>query len=163
MYDKIANSAKFSRESCYICIKYSSAEDLSEKKMSRFSIKIDSKAPEFWRQNITTMCGLYDEKNNRIGFISAESNIAPIGSQLTTKPDSYTEPRIISLDSEECDHLTLLVYAIPHTLPEDNYIDFSPPFDLRITVLRDGEPFYSALHAINQWSGANIRIELPQK
>lgn len=131
--------------------------------MSRFSIKIECSNELFWRQNITVMCGLYDAENNLTGFISTESNIAPVGSQLSAKPDSYIEPRKIGLESEECDHITLLVYAIPHTLPEDNYIDFSPPFDMQITVFIDGKKLYSEPHPINQWSGANIRIELPQK
>lgn len=130
--------------------------------MGNFFIKIESEAKEFWRQNITAMCGLYDAEGNRIGFISAESSIAPVGSQLPSKPKAYPEPRTITLESEVCDQIVLLVYAVPHTLPESSNIDFSPPFDMRITVSHNEHIIYSERHPINQWSGANIRIELPQ-
>ena len=128
-------------------------------KMSRFKTVVSSKFDELWRYNIVVVCELCDKEGNRLEYNAEKSNIAPVGSNLTTMPEGYTTERTIRMESGEGDHINLLVYVIPHTLPATNDIHATKPFPLIIKVEADGKVVMNQVFNINQWSGENIAVK----
>ena len=54
----------------------------------------------------------------------------------------------------------LYVYIIPHTLPADNDIDATRPFDIELRISCNGRRIRSEKRRINQWSGASIELRV---
>ena len=103
-----------------------------------FTIEVTSRYEGWWRYNVALMCGCFDAADNRTGFASASSEIAPVGANLREPPATQAGRRHITLATDPCDHLMLYVYIIPHTLPADNDIDTTRPFDVELRISCDG-------------------------
>ena len=88
------------------------------KKDEGFSVEVESRYEGWWRYNVTILCGCFDADGNRIGFASAESVVAPVGSDLSAPPEGAAAERRIGIRSIACDHIVMYVYIVPHTLPE---------------------------------------------
>ena len=123
-----------------------------------YGIEIDSNYPEFWRYNIAVTCGLFDADNNQIGFVPAESTVAPVGSNLEKCPEGVEKSRSLVFTAGDCDHLRMYIYIIPHSLPSGRMIADCKPFPLSIKVSHAGRTLLHEKHEINQWSGASIEI-----
>ena len=78
-----------------------------------FTIEVTSRYEEWWRYNVALMCGCFDAANQRIGFASAASDVADVGSNLTERPDGIAADRSAVLETMPCDHLVLYLYIIP--------------------------------------------------
>ena len=57
------------------------------KKDEGFSVEVESRYEGWWRYNVTILCGCFDADGDRIGFASAESVVAPVGSDLSAPPE----------------------------------------------------------------------------
>lgn len=132
--------------------------------MSRkFTIHVHSDFTELWRYNTAAMCGGFDGAGERVGFVSAESTVAPVGANLKAAPDDAPRDRDLTLTTAACERITAYVYLIPNTLPLSREIDDCRPFPLHVWVTaNDGEVLYDVVHKVNQWSGCSIEIRLPQ-
>ena len=70
------------------------------KSVEKFTVEIRSGFDQWWRYNAALMCGAFDASGNRIGFASAESRVAEMGSNLEAPPEgldlhrSLTEGRV---------------------------------------------------------------------
>lgn len=127
--------------------------------MSVFKVSISSNFEELWRYNIVLVCELCSNKNERIDYLSKESYIAPVGSNLNTTPIDYSVDRALSITTKEGDYVNILVYVVPHTLPTTNDIFKTKPFPLIVKVVNDKkEVILNQAFKINQWSGDNIAI-----
>ena len=126
--------------------------------MSRFKIAVSSKFEELWRYNIIVVCELCSAEGERIDFISQESTIAPVGSNLATPPIDYDVKRDIVIESGEGDYANILVYVIPHTLPSTNDIYKTRPFKLTVKVSSGKSAILNKVFDVNQWSGDNITL-----
>jgi hypothetical protein len=127
--------------------------------MSSFKITISSRFEELWRYNIIAVCELCSAEGERIEYKSKESNIAPVGSNLSAPPVYYDSKRTIVLESGEGDFVNLLVYVIPHTLPSTSDIHKTRNFHLTVKVEADKEILLNQVFDINQWSGDNISLD----
>ncbi len=94
------------------------------------------------------------------GVRLGSSEIAPVGANLREPPATQAGRRHITLATDPCDHLMLYVYIIPHTLPADNDIDTTRPFDVELRISCDGRRIRSEKRRINQWSGASIELRV---
>ena len=92
------------------------------KKDEGFSVEVESRYEGWWRYNVTILCGCFDADGDRIGFASAESVVAPVGSDLSAPPEGAAAERRIGIRSIACDHIVMYVYIVPHTLPETREI-----------------------------------------
>ena len=128
-----------------------------------YKIRLTTSFKEFWRYNVALCCGCYDAQEQRCGFVAADSTIAPAGSHLAERPDDVEEARRLSFDVEDCHNIRLYLYIIPHTAPTSNIIGDVPPFDVKIEITHNKKCLYTKRHHINQWSGANINIELTRE
>ena len=141
----------------YLCPK---VKGTGMKKDEGFSVEVESRYEGWWRYNVTILCGCFDADGNRIGFASAESVVAPVGSDLSAPPEGAAAERRIGIRSIACDHIVMYVYIVPHTLPETREIGNVAPFDVRLRIGYGGVPFGDMHYRINQWSGASLEIKL---
>ena len=126
--------------------------------MSRFNVTVSSRFEELWRYNLVLVCELCSADGERIEFYSKESSIAPVGSNLVVPPADYDSDRTLSCECGEGNHLNILLYVIPNTLPTSNDIYNTKPFPLTIKVKCDGDIVLNQVFSINQWSGENITL-----
>lgn len=126
--------------------------------MSRFNVSVSSRFEELWRYNLVLVCELCSADGERIEFYSKESCVAPVGSNLVVPPNDYDSKRELSCECGEGDHLNILLYVIPNTLPVSNDIYNTKPFPLSMKVKCDGDIILNQVFSINQWSGENITL-----
>ena len=128
--------------------------------MSSFKVSVSSSFEELWRYNLVLVCEVCSANNERIEFLSEESFIAPVGSNLTTPPSDYSVDRKLSLTTKDGHYLNILVYVVPHTLPSTNDIIKTKPFSLIVKVVDDKKDvLVNQVFKVNQWSGDNISLE----
>lgn len=129
-------------------------------KQTGFTIEVSSRYEGWWRYNVALMCGCFDADDNRIDFTSAEVHIADVGSNLKSKPVGFSNDTVATLNTVACDHLQLYIYIIPHTLPADNDISDTTPFEVEYNISYAGKKLRSGKRLINQWSGASIEVRI---
>ncbi len=120
-----------------------------------FTIEVTSRYDGFWRYNTALTCGCFDAAGNRSGFAAASSHVADVGAELSAAPHDLTT----RLATGPCARIDCFLYVVPHTLPRDNDIDATRPFDLEVRIAYGGRPIRTERHAINQWSGASIELK----
>lgn len=125
-----------------------------------FTIEITSRYEGWWRYNAALMCGCFDAADQRVGFASAASDVADVGSNLAERPADIPADRTAVLHTMPCDHLLLYLYIIPHTLPAGNDIDANKPFEIELRISYAGRRLRTEKRAINQWSGASIEMKI---
>lgn len=127
--------------------------------MSVFKVTVSSRFEELWRYNLVVVCELCSADGTRLDFLSQESFVAPVGSNLATPPMEYNSNRKVEVKCGDGDYLNILVYVIPHTLPLSNDIHNVEHFPLIIKVEKGGNSVLNRAFEINQWSGENITLE----
>ena len=127
--------------------------------MALLTITIDTNFDEFWRYNLVVMASIKRD-DKQIELLKQVDEIAPIGAELTTLPSNYPADRRVILKGEAGDSITLYIYVIPHTLPHNKYVRFTPPFELKVKVKLGTHNIYTHRHMINQWSGENLTIDI---
>lgn len=128
--------------------------------MATFTLTIECNFAEFWRYNLI-VTGAKFLRGQRNEFIKYVDEVAPIGSALTECPKDYSRGSSVELTLDGCDALALYIYVLPHTMPRSRIIADSKPFELHLTLRRDGETLYNCRHSIVQWVGDNIEIRYP--
>ncbi len=127
--------------------------------MSTFKVSVASNFEELWRYNIVLVCELCSARGERIEYLSKESYIAPVGSNLDAAPIDYSVNRALTLTTKKGDYINILVYVVPHTLPTTNDVFKTKPFPLIVKVVDDKkEEVINQAFKVNQWSGDNIAI-----
>ena len=130
----------------------------------KFTISLQSRYAELWRYNIVVTCGCFDEAGERTDFLSKESFIAAVGSNLDCAPASLESHSAMKLTTTPCARIVAYIYLIPHTLPPTRAtVEEYSPFDLKIRITADKDEIYAKTHKINQFSGASIELKLPPK
>lgn len=123
-----------------------------------YRVEIESGFAEFWRYNIAVTCGLFGADDVQCGFVSAEDKVAPVGSNLPSAPKGMPSRRRLKFEADDCHHLRMYVYLIPHSLPEAVRIADCKPFSLSIKISYGDSVILHEKRSINQWSGASIEI-----
>lgn len=129
----------------------------------RFEIEVWSASKDFWRYNITLLCGCFDAAGSRTGIVSAERRRTDAEQRSQAAPGTRAADEPLKLVTEPCDRITLYVYLVPHTLPESRDIYESPPFEFHVRVTGGGRTLYDCDLPVNQWSGASAAIDLPEE
>ena len=130
----------------------------------KFTISLQSRYAELWRYNIVVTCGCFDEAGERTDFLSKESFVAAVGSNLDCAPASLESHSAMKLTTTPCASIVAYIYLIPHTLPPTRAtVEEYSPFDLKIKITSDKDEIYAKTHQINQFSGASIELKLPPK
>lgn len=128
-----------------------------------FTIEITSRFEGWWRYNTALMCGCFDAADQRIGFASASSDVADVGSNLAARPEGIPADRTAVLETMPCDHILLYLYIIPHTLPTGSDIDANRPFEIELRISYAGRRLRTEKRAINQWSGASVEMKISSR
>ena len=128
--------------------------------MSSFKVSVSSSFEELWRYNLVLVCEVCNANDERVEYLSEESFIAPVGTNLTAPPSDYEVNRKLSLSTKEGDHLNVLIYVVPHTLPTTNDVTKTKPFPLIVKIVDDKkEVLVNQVFKVNQWSGDNIALK----
>ena len=101
----------------------------------------------------------YDEKWQQLSHGSVEDTIAPIGANLKSAPMGMCGNRRVEITTEVCEHVRLLGYLNPHSLPVSKSVTQFPPFSLRVRVVADGEIIYDKLRKVGVWGGDTIDLK----
>lgn len=133
------------------------------KTKSGFVIELTCRYDGWWRYNVEMMCAAFDAAGRRVGFGSVRSQIAEAGAELREIPRGVEAPARLRLESVPCDHALLYLYVIPHTLPRDNRIGASEPFDVTLRISYDGRLLRTERHRVNQWGGASLHLRLTDR
>ncbi len=133
------------------------------KAKSGFGIELTCRYEGWWRYNVEMMCAAFDAAGQRIGFTSARSQIAEAGAELREVPRGVEVPTRLRLETCDCDHALLYLYVIPHTLPRDNRIEASKPFDVTLRITCDGRLLRTERCRVNQWGGASLQLTLTKE
>ena len=127
--------------------------------MSKFKVSVTSSFEELWRYNIVLVCELCSADGDRIDFLSKDSTVAPAGSNMIAPPADYDTDRDICCECGEGDHLNILLYIVPHTLPFTNDLYQIKPFSVVVKVEADKKVVLKQAFEVNQWSGENISLK----
>lgn len=114
----------------------------------------------WWRYNIALMGCCFDTAEVRTDFISVTDTIAAVGTNLSACPPDYPTTRKTVLVSAPCDHLTLYVYIIPHTLPANRAVDAGQPFEVNLRIFYGEQLLRTEIIPVNQWSGTSAELHL---
>lgn len=126
--------------------------------MKPYIITIEGDKNE-WQYNLKIM-GETMIEGQRIEFISYNSDITELGSNLNAAPADFKPRGIIRFESKAAESLVLYIYGIPHSLPQSESVEEAISPELHVIISQDGEVLYNRRHLLNPWSGANIKIEL---
>ena len=127
--------------------------------MSKFKVSVTSSFEELWRYNIVLVCELCSAEGGRIDFLSKDSTIAPVGSNMVAPPTDYDTDRKMCCECGEGDHLNILLYIVPHTLPLTNDLYQIKPFSVVVKVEAEKKVVLNQAFEVNQWSGENIALK----
>ena len=87
------------------------------KSVEKFTVEIRSGFDQWWRYNAALMCGAFDASGNRIGFASAESRVAEMGSNLEAPPEGLDLHRSLTLETVPCERIVLYIYDPSYAAP----------------------------------------------
>ncbi len=134
------------------------------KREDGFTIELSSRFKEWWRYNVSLMCGCFSATEERTDFRNVASEVAPAGSNLPSRPENIEPQRRVRLTAPECNHLMLYAYIVPHTLPHCALIEDAEPFKATLKISFNGQLLREEHLVINQWSGASLelRVEPPR-
>ena len=128
--------------------------------MATFSLTIECNFAEFWRYNLI-ITGATFVAGERTSFIKYVDEVAPVGSNLTEPPLTYSRKPKLEIETEGCDSVILYIYVLPHTMPRTRDTHEAKPFELHTTLSRGTEVLYNRRYSIAQWVGDNIEIRYP--
>ncbi len=125
--------------------------------MATFTLTIECNSKEFWRYNVI-VSAVTNLDNGQATFLKHVDEVAPVCSNLSELPKSYCRPVKSVLEFESGEHITLYIYVIPHTMPNERLIaNISRP-ELHVVLKCASETLYNRRHCISPWSGDNIQI-----
>ncbi len=114
---------------------------------------------EEWRYNLYVMCEAMRD-GERVYFDKYRDEVAPIGSKLTSCPDSFKNRGAILFESASADTLSIFICAIPHSLPEVKYIGDAPESHLHLVISSEEGVVCNRHISLNPWSGCNFDLTL---
>lgn len=128
-------------------------------KKEGFRVEMSSKFEEFWRYNLLVTCGCFDENDNRVGFASADDEVAPVGSNLEQCPEGYPAGRVVGFDADACHHLVMFIYVIPNSI-RLGAIGDEQAFNLDLRVLCGEQVVAYRKLEVNRWAGATFELRI---
>ncbi len=107
---------------------------------------------ELYRYTTTIMCGGYTSSGEEL-YVTSAKDAASVG-------EEFILPQITVLESSKADNIRVEIYVVPHTLSDNRNVFDADPFELEVTITRDGKTLHTHTYAVNRWGGASIEIKL---
>lgn len=121
--------------------------------MKRYRIELTCADEAWWRYNVVMTAQGLDPNGDRQEYYAVEDRIAEMEDKLTERPAGYPADRRTVLECGPCDRLQLHLYILPHLLPAESEIEYTPAFPARLSVRCDGKPLPDRTIDINPWGG----------
>lgn len=115
---------------------------------------------ERWRYNIELQAASYDAQGHQCGYRACSSHIAEATAALKRPPEGVEIPSCLTLTTPTGASVELLIYVIPHALPEETQIDHTPYNECRLVVYDGDCEIRCETIRINPWGGASERIKI---
>lgn len=129
---------------------------------SGFVAEISSEYVDFWRYNVLITCECFDADGRREEFVSADDEIAPVGTNCEFCPSNYPANRVVKFETKPCHHLRVYIYIMPHSIPVGGQIEDRPPFDMDVRVRLKGSFTEMLRLTVNSWSGDTFELSVDQ-
>ncbi len=109
------------------------------------NITVESSFERYSHYDVIVMCGGFNTSAEQLYVVSAQK----------VEGESVTQ-----LCAEEAPQLEVITYIIPRSLPgtKDSPIVDNPPFEALITISSSHKELHRAVHEVNAWGGAAIRL-----
>ncbi len=125
-----------------------------------YHVELHCDFAERWRYNIELQAASYDAKGNQCGYRACSSHIAEATAGLKQPPEGVEIPSCLTLATPTGASVELLIYVIPHALPEDPQIEHSPAIECRLVIYEADREVRRETIRINPWGGASERIKI---
>ena len=133
------------------------------RKPATYNIELRCDHPEWWRFNVVMTARGVDDQGGPAAYSAISDTIAPIDGEEHSKPSDYPAERCTRLVCPPCHVLELYLYILPHRLPEENSIDYTPSFEAELRILSGRSRLHSQRIEVNPWGGATLRLRWPEK
>lgn len=120
------------------------------KTLNRYRVEVCCDYAEWSRYRVEMLCAALDAEGSRVGFSTASDREQPKGGGA------------LSLETAPCHHAQLFLYVIPHTLPTETRIEATRPFEVEVRLFCDDRPLRTERHAVNQWGGLSVEMQLKE-
>lgn len=127
-----------------------------------YQIELQCNHPERWRYNIELLCATFDIQGRQLDYVATSSRIAEPGAALRSRPSGVEIPTHLALTAPSAAAAEVLIYAIPHSLPQDNAIDHTKPFTWQLTIQKGDRRLAKESITVNPWGGASVRISVKE-
>lgn len=138
-----------------------------------YTIDLQSDYAELYRYNLFIACVGYDAEGEQTYVEGVEKihreEISP-GLEELPIPEGFVVGERFSLSVQQAEALQLVIDVVPNTLPADDMIENTPPFEMNVRVSVSAnvgastnpksKQIHSSTHSINQWGGANIIVKI---
>ncbi|MFI3280751.1 MAG: hypothetical protein R3Y44_02135 [Rikenellaceae bacterium] len=111
------------------------------------NISVESQYDGYSRFEMIAMCGGFDEGSERVYVVSAQKGDG----------ESFTQ-----LEADAAHHIEVIIYFVPKALPQGKNCAIAdhPTFEAEVKISSDTKEIYNAVHQINAWGGAAIKLQL---
>lgn len=128
-----------------------------------FKVEISSDYDEFWRFNVLVTCACFDGEGKQIDFVSVDDAIAPVRSNLKSRPLDCPATRTVVFETEPCSRIFMYIYLIPHTMIASRYVDDDCHYAVVVRITRAGQVVAKSRFMANKWTGASIEMGSTRK
>lgn len=127
-----------------------------------YEISVESSFREWWRYNVFITAACYAPDGTLADYAGVRDCIyEPSDGKLKReKPQNYDPKRISHVSAPRCSRLEIYVYVIANTMPSDDAIKHSPPFEASVSVTQNGKPLLRQNFEVNQWGGSSLRFDI---
>lgn len=115
-----------------------------EQNLHTFALEAEADERIWQQMNVYLHLYLYDPKGVQTGMLSAEHK-------------EGDAPGVLRVESAvQVAQVRICLYVVPRRLPDSSQVSDSPPMNLTLRVLRDGQPVDTLRRKINSWGGDQL-------
>lgn len=127
-----------------------------------YKINVGCTFREWWRYNVFITAACYSQDSTISDYVNLRDVVYESGDGTGNrkKPENYDSARRIELCVRKSHRVEIYLYVIANTMPADNIVKHSPPFDLTLTVSLGSQIVLEQSVEVNQWGGAAVKFEI---
>lgn len=125
-----------------------------------YEIELRCDHPERWRYNIELLCVTFDAQGEQVSYATTSSRVAEPGAALRCAPTGVEIATRLILTAPTAASAEVLLYAIPHSLPQDRTIDHTKPQLWTLTIRQGDRQIACESVTVNPWGGASVRLAI---
>jgi len=127
-----------------------------------YEISVYSSFRDWWRYNVFISAACFDADGALTDYASVRDTVyePDDGNSTRGKPHDYDPQRTTRLTAPSASRMEVYLYVIANTMPSDDIIKHSPPFDITVNVAKGTDNVLTQQVEVNQWGGAVARFDI---